>query len=139
MNSHEAIRGFFTFVLLIGIFTTAYIGFSLSQSSLYTLASIDKNKPESISVHDISTNSAVISWQTQNPTAGKILMGKDPVLCNGIADERNCKEVSDDIIPKSKHNILLTNLSPQTTYYVYIKIGKDILYPPSKPLNFRTF
>jgi len=85
------------------------------QKSFYTLAQPDIEAPiitESIKIVGITHKSAVIHWETDEPSNAVIKYGTN-------AENLNL-QIADSTM-KSKHNVQLTGLGENTTYYIKIE------------------
>lgn len=101
-------------------------GFGLMQG-VFTKA--DDVAPRDVTVSDISNNSAKVVWATGNENQGVIEYGTSPTALNFFAPEASSTQ---------NHNVELTLLSPNTTYYFQIRIGDKKFDNSGAPWTFTT-
>ena len=139
MNSVEALKGFLTFLLLVGIFSTSYVAFNLTNNtSLLTNAFTDNNKPTNIILKDITKNSVIVNWETKKALVGEVIYSTTDKSCLNENSSSCLVMLEQTTQARTNHSILIGNLEPNTTYYIYIKTP-TALYPLSGPIDFRTF
>lgn len=103
-----------------------FFGFRLF-SNVFTRAS--DLEPRDVIISDIGRNSAKISWTTGVETQGVVEYGTTPTALNFFAPETNSTK---------SHQIELTLLSPNTTYYFQIRIGDKKYDNGGVPWTFTT-
>lgn len=85
--------------------------------------------PENVTIYEITSNSAVVSWTTKKETQGAITYGINPNSLSLMKTETS---------PTTQHRLTLTNLLPETTYYFAIKIGENLYDNNGTPFAFTT-
>jgi len=86
-------------------------GFLLAQSLLTKASDV---APRDLTINNIVSNTAKISWTTDQESQGVVESGSSPTSLNLFAPEQQ----------KTKtHSVNLTLLSPSTSYYFQIRIG----------------
>lgn len=103
-----------------------FFGFRLF-SGVFTRAS--DLEPRDVVISDISQNSVKINWTTGVETQGVIEYGTTPTALNFFAPETN---------QLKSHQVELTLLSPNTTYYFQIRIGDKKYDNGGVPWTFTT-
>ena len=101
-------------------------GFLLVQN-VFTKAS--DTAPRDLIISQITTNTAKISWTTDQEVQGVIEYGSSPTSLNLFAPE-NAKQ--------KNHNVEITLLSPATSYYFQIRIGETKYDNGGVPWTFST-
>lgn len=110
-------------ILSIGII---YGGFKLVQK---TFTRAEDMAPRDMVISEIGQNSAKVSWATANETQGVIEYGTSPTTLNFFAPEAT---------KTTSHMVDLTLLSPQTTYYLQLRIGDQRFDNGGVPWTFTT-
>lgn len=100
--------------------------FFLTQGA-FTRASV--SKPLNVKAIKISDSKAVISWETDTQTQGVVEYGNSTTELNKYAPE---------ILPKTKHEVELTLLTPKTPYYFVIRVGNELFDNDGLPWTFTT-
>lgn len=83
-------------------------------------------------------NSVIIKWRTNIPTGSRVSYGTSLNSLTGIASDNN---------PKTDHELLISNLTPDTKYYyeisdsegIYLKKNSDMYVITSPPAGTRQF
>jgi hypothetical protein len=101
-------------------------GFLLVQN-VFTKAS--DSAPRDLIINDITTNSAKLSWTTDQETQGVIEYGSSPTSLNLFAPESQ---------KQKNHTVEVTLLSPATSYYFQIRIGDTKFDNGGVPWTFST-
>lgn len=101
-------------------------GFFLVQN-VFTKAS--DSAPRDLIISQITSNTAKLSWTTDQETQGVVEYGSSPTSLNLFAPE-NQKQTS--------HNVEITLLSPSTSYYFQIRIGETKYDNGGVPWTFAT-
>ncbi len=115
--------------ILIGLFISviALVMVFRFGPTLFTRAS--DSAPRDVTINNITNNSAKISWTTGASNQGVVEYGTSPTSLNFFAPETD----------KTKnHNVDLTLLSPNTTYYFQIRIGNKKYDNGGVPWTFTT-
>jgi hypothetical protein len=86
-------------------------------------------EPRDVTIADISQNSASVSWTTGVETQAVIEYGTSPTALNFFAPEATRTK---------NHKVVLTLLSPATTYYFQIRIGDKKYDNGGVPWTFTT-
>ncbi|MDQ5938609.1 MAG: hypothetical protein QG642_299 [Patescibacteria group bacterium] len=94
------------------VFTTSY---GTQNGSNLAISNI---KPLQLDVNRINDTSALLSWSTNYVTNSTIYYGTKSTSLN--------KKIVASATPKYEHEILLTNLTPNTTYYYKIVVEKGL-------------
>lgn len=103
-----------------------FLGFRLF-SGVFTRAS--DIEPRDVVVNEISQNNAKIVWSTGIETQGVVEYGTSPTAMNFFAPEGQ---------QTRSHQVELTLLSPNTTYYFQIRIGDKKYDNGGVPWTFTT-
>lgn len=101
-------------------------GFLLVQN-VFTKAS--DSAPRDLIINGITTNSAKLSWTTDQETQGVIEYGSSPTSLNLFAPESQ---------KQKNHTVEITLLSPATSYYFQIRIGETKYDNGGVPWTFST-
>jgi hypothetical protein len=101
-------------------------GFLLVQN-VFTKAS--DSAPRDLIINGITTNSAKLSWTTDQETQGVIEYGSSPTSLNLFAPEPQ---------KEKNHTVEITLLSPATSYYFQIRIGETKYDNGGVPWTFST-
>ena len=101
-------------------------GFLLVQN-VFTKAS--DSAPRDLIINGITTNSAKLSWTTDQETQGVIEYGASPTSLNLFAPEPQQQKT---------HTVEITLLSPATSYYFQIRIGETKYDNGGVPWTFST-
>lgn len=101
-------------------------GFLLVQN-VFTKAS--DSAPRDLIINGITTNSAKLSWTTDQETQGVIEYGSSPTSLNLFAPEPQ---------KQKNHTVEITLLSPATSYYFQIRIGETKYDNGGVPWTFST-
>ncbi len=117
------------FAVLIGsILSIAFLVFGFQIfSGVFTRAS--DTEPRDVVISDITKNSARVSWSTGIETQGVIEYGTTPTALNFFAPETTRTK---------SHQVDLTLLSPNTSYYFQIRIGDKKYDNGGVPWTFTT-
>lgn len=107
--------------------------FLVNKVQIFKSQANQSNTPKTITLVNVSANSASIYWQTDSPTTGFIEAGSSYSLGLTFRDERD----SSTPTVHQLHFVTLTNLIPNTTYYYKITSGGDS-YPQSNFPSFKT-
>lgn len=106
---------FIGLILSVGVL---YVGFTLAQG-YFTRASDEK--PQNVTISDITDSSATVSWTTSTETEGGVLQ-------YGVSSD-NLTSFAPTEGPKTKnHTVELTLLAPTTTYYFEIFYNENTKY-----------
>ena len=103
-----------------------FIGFRLVQG---VFAKASDSAPREVVITSIAQNTAKIGWSTDQETQGVIEYGTSPTALNFFAPESQ---------KGKKHNVDLTLLSPNSTYYFQIRIGDQKYDNGGVPWTFTT-
>lgn len=114
--------------LAIGVFLL-----NQNRLTIFQIQARQSNIPFNITVANLSSTSAAIFWQTAQPTTGFVQAGPGSSLNLTFQDERDFSRPE----PHTLHFVILTNLTPQTTYSFTINSG-SITHPQNNPLSFTT-
>lgn len=101
-------------------------GFGILQG-VFTRA--DDVAPRDVTISEITNNSAKVMWATGNENQGVIEYGTSPTALNFFAPEASANK---------NHSVELTLLSPNTTYYLQIRIGDKKFDNSGAPWTFTT-
>lgn len=94
----------------------------LSLRSYYSKAS-ETGEPKNVKVTQITDNSVQIIWETSNATQGMVRYSSDPSVF-ALANS-NAVLLAAENSSGTTHNLKLSLLKPNSTYYYEISIGKD--------------
>ncbi len=98
---------------------TKYIVFKTSSGTqVATTVKINNIKPLQLDLNRISDTTALLSWSSNYVSLSTIYYGTKPTSLN--------KKIVASATPKYDHEILLTNLLPNTTYYYKIVVEKGL-------------
>ena len=88
-----------------------------SEGELTTLATADETPPtiSGVNVSNITESSAIITWTTNEPATSQVQYGKTETYDSSTTADTNLT---------TNHNVTLTGLSDNTTYYFKV-ISKD--------------
>ncbi len=111
--------------LLIGI-PLVIFGFLMTQGA-FTRAS--NAAPENVRISQVTSTSAVITWNTGEETQGVVQYGTSPTQLTFFAPENTQTTV---------HRSELSLLKPQTTYFFNIRVGETIFDNGGTPWTFTT-
>ncbi len=128
MNSVEAKKGFKTFLLLTaGIFAIlgAYKG--IPQGYRYLTKAGPQETVKNLQITSLTPTSIIITWETEKEAVGAVHYGTSP---------SELKRTEQEISAALKHEIELTELDPQTTYYYKVSLDGKIV--SSTPFQFTT-
>lgn len=105
-------------VRIVSIIVGSILGLVLIVFSFGTISKVfthaEDAAPRDVILTDITTNSAKVTWTTGEDNQGVIEYGTSPTALNFFAPESQ----------KSRsHSLDLTLLTPNTTYYLQIRIG----------------
>ena len=103
---------FLVIFLLIILGVTVLVG----QQAAFRLAKAGGCPAQKISVAQVSANSAVVAWESENETQGRVEYGVNAGNLTFSTPEGSAGK---------KHNVPLTLLTPNTVYYYLITIGKN--------------
>src|SRR3990170_6814536 len=103
---------FLVIFLLIILGVTVLVG----QQAAFRLAKAGGCPAQKISVAQVSANSAVVAWDSENETQGRVEYGVNAGNLTFSTPEGSAGK---------KHNVPLTLLTPNTVYYYLITIGKN--------------
>ncbi len=117
-------------ILLTGL--TIGVLLVVQQQTLTTKAS-GANTPQNISIANIESTAATITWQTDSPVTGFVQAGPQPALGLTFKDDRD----QQDLDLRQIHFVTLRNLSPNTSYYFKIVSG-GVSFPEKDPLTLTT-
>src|SRR3989344_3797015 len=95
---------------------------------LSLLARAGGSPPENVQVSQVSTNTATISFTTADPSSSLIEYGTNPTSLTLFANDTDA----------TSHQIILSLLTPNTTYYFHIKIGENVYDNSGVPWSFTT-
>lgn len=141
MNSTEGLKGFLTFLLLIGLvglstLAIQYIPFSTNTSSEATEKSV---LPISIQIRNLEPGKSEARWFTEVPTQGTIIFSQrrdDVCFKKENMNNREClKETEKD--KGQNHIVVIENLEPGATYFYKIS-NENTIYPEDRDLFFTT-
>ncbi len=141
MNSHEGIRGFITFLILMAILGTGIAGFNYISIPTNTSSEADttKTEPVNMTVDNISDTTANITWTTVDPATTNLIYSinmKAECLSNIESETPDCqKSVLNN--SQTSHKALLLGLEPSTTYFFRI-VSNGKIYPADMNHSFRT-
>jgi hypothetical protein len=111
--------------LLIGI-PLVIFGFLMTQGA-FTRAS--NAAPENVRISQVTSTTAVITWNTGEETQGVVQYGTSPTQLTFFAPENRQTTV---------HRSELSLLKPQTTYFFNIRVGETIFDNGGSPWTFTT-
>ena len=100
------------FLLVAGLVTAVFLG----QGVKNYLAKASSCPAASIKTAQVTANSAVISWETQDVTQGRVEYGTNASSLTFSAPESSSGKI---------HNVPLTLLTPSTLYYYLVTIGSS--------------
>lgn len=110
-NMQKQVRYVFLIILVIVVFVaTIYLG---RVASTY-FAQAGSCKAKNVKSVNVTSNGAIISWESDDATQGRVEYGVTPTSLNFTAPETASAVV---------HNLPLTLLTPNTPYYYLIAIG----------------
>jgi hypothetical protein len=92
--------------------------------------------PTEIAQNNLSSNSTTITWQTETPSKTEIFISKNPnsqEVLEGLKDNRDS---SDSATERLTHIATVSNLTPNTPYYLKIKVNGK--FYPKGDVQFKT-
>jgi len=101
----------------------------LKQPAIFRLGAQTSEKPTGVQIINITQQEATITWTTQKPSQGVINYGISP---------NNLTLLQPETTPAINHQIKLTSLLPEATYFFVIKIGDNIFDNNGQPFTFTT-
>jgi hypothetical protein len=109
----------FKAIILI-IFLVVILGATivLGQQASNMFAKASACPAKNVSAVQVTANSAVITWDSDDPTQGIVQYGTSAAALTTTSAIR-----APETAQATKHNVPLTLLAPQTTYYYLLKIG----------------
>lgn len=108
------------------VFLLLFLGVQLVQNVFIRAANIN---PTDVTISEVGRNSASIIWTTSSQSQGVLEYGVTPTALNFFAPEG---------ARTTSHNVELTLLTPNTTYYFQIKIGDKVFDNGGVPWTFNT-
>jgi len=105
------------FIAGVGVLIAASIGIFFMVQGTSTQASEDV--PQNVSIQTRDATSATVSWETGKETIAVVEYGT-------AADANTFNEFAFSEIETTTHNVNLTSLEPNTTYFFQIRIGDEI-------------
>lgn len=142
MNSVEGLRGFTTFLILLGILTTGVLGFNYVSKPVTNVSEADEPliEPLNITINNITESTATIEWATVDPTTPELRYSKmlDAKCLSNPADKSSDQCIYLELQPdQTSHRAELAGLEQETTYFFRI-IVDDKIFPVDKNQSFRT-
>src|SRR3989344_5741120 len=95
---------------------------------LSLLARAGGSPPENVQVSQVTTNTATISFTTVDSASSLIEYGTNPTSLTLFANDTDA----------TSHQIMLSLLTPNTTYYFHIKMGENVYDNSGVPWSFTT-
>ena len=128
MNSVEAKKGFKTFVVLATttlVMAGSYKYFPIGYQ--YITKARQSAKIDNLQILNITQSSITVTWETDMASVGHVVYGESPTELDQLEVEPS---------KRKQHEVSLTNLKPQQTYYY--KIGVDDAPVGKIPYQFTT-
>jgi len=101
----------------------------LAGNRIYNLlAKAGGSAAENVQVSQVTTNTVTISFSTADPSSSLIEYGTNPTSLTLFANDTDA----------TNHQIILSLLTPNTTYYFHIKIGENVYDNNGVPWSFTT-
>lgn len=135
----QNLRGVITFILIIALVVALYAGYKVVIEPRFITnqeAGIFVTETDNTVVSpeiEIYTDNANIMWETPYTSIGGVIYSTNPENC--ISKNAECTTINSE--GEQKHNVMLTNLIPNTEYFYKIKI--DDTYYPIEESNFFSF
>lgn len=104
-------------IILIGIAAGVYLNL---QQQIFISKAAPYEKPQNLTISNITEDSATISWQTTSATSSFVTFGQDNPGQNSVLDDQDTTTPT----PRSIHYVTLKNLLPKTNYQFKIISGK---------------
>jgi hypothetical protein len=111
--------------LLIGI-PLVIFGFLMTQGAFIRASNA---APENVRISQVTSTSAVITWNTGEETQGVVQYGTSPTQLTFFAPEK---------LQTTVHRLELSLLKPRTTYFFNIRVGETIFDNGGAPWTFTT-
>lgn len=118
MNATEAKKGFRTFLILAAVSAGAFGIYRIVPGQVTSMSSARApEKPSNVQVKNITSNTATFTWETTVEARGYVVYGTSAGELARVAPEAK---------PSRKHQVIIENLNPGTTYYYKIGSGETI-------------
>lgn len=125
MNSF--IKGFLYFLIFLALLFVAVFGARYARN--YLAKAKEEIFPKNVSVKDITQTTAKITWLTDKETQSVVIYG---------TDSQNLPLMSFESEATENHEVSLSLLSPNTSYYLKIKVGEKEFTDAGLPWQFST-
>lgn len=105
-------------VILLVVFLLVILGVTVfvGQQAAFRLAKASSCPAQKIAVAQVAANSAVVTWDSENETQGRVEYGVNATNLSFSTPEGSSGK---------KHNVPLTLLTPNTVYYYLVTVGKN--------------
>lgn len=121
--SNNVFKGIILFVALSVSLGVLVVGI-LSLRSYFTKAAVGSNsEPKNVRTANITDQSAVILWESEIENQGLIRYATDPSAFN-LGNASALLFIAESK-PTKNHEVKLTSLKPNTTYYYQIELAVD--------------
>ena len=125
MNSF--LKGLLYFLLFAALLLGAVFGGRAVKN--YLLKARAQSLPQNVRVQEITQTTAKITWTTEKETQSIVYYG---------TDSQNLPLMAFESEPTKNHQVSLSLLSPQTTYFFKIKVGEKEFTDQGLPWQFTT-
>ena len=106
-------------VLLVGVAAGVYF---VQQSSSWLLRASPESKPKQVKLTNITDNSFVVSWITDEATTGFLRYSINNSFDQLAEDDRD--QLSNKVTNFKSHHVTVKGLAPTTDYFFKIGSGK---------------
>lgn len=124
----ESKKNLKTIFIVVGLLISLGVMLALGNRIYNLLAKASGSPPENVEISQITTNSAMITFTTTSASSVLIEYGTNPTNLTLFANDTDT----------TSHKIVLSLLTPNTTYYFHIKIGDTTHDNSGVPWTFTT-